>query len=229
VTEESDFMTQETPEQIAARCLTHYNPSDEYAYRMREITRDAIAAAIQAERERAGELDAKNVALTLELASQIARADKAERLVASYDRQDETAGEVGEAVDTVTEVIAIWRERAEKAEQVAVKLRSGWSRVRDLAIAGNGPTECFNFQEAVRLEDGKCVETVIRYLNSTVDRAEKAERELEEAAKALGELCDALVGQGTAGAIDGARVDKAHAACSEWLEGRKQPQTQKAA
>jgi hypothetical protein len=189
-------MTQETPEQIGEKTRSEVQAeaiarshAERVFHRHRFIIgrvdqsalSDAIAAAIQAERERAekehdeeiGEFQQQAYALICRLSGK------------DVDGAGSDAGWQEFTLAEISEGLAHVIERAEQAEKLAVKLRSGWSRVRDLAMAGHGPTECFTFQEAVRLEDGKCVETVIRYLNSTVDRAEKAERELEEAEKVM--------------------------------------------
>lgn len=77
-------------------------------------------------------------------------------------------------------------------EQVVRELRRGWGRIKDIATAANGPEECLAFQAAAKAENGKCVETVIRYLNGLVDRLAKVRTERDDLRARVGVLEDAL-------------------------------------
>ena len=107
----------------------------------------------------------------------------AERIVSEWFHRigvEDNPASDDQLVAATAAAIQAERDRSDKAGAFAMQLRSGWSQIRDLAMAGNGPAEFFNFHEAIRLEDGKCVESVIRYLNNTVARAEKFESALQK-------------------------------------------------
>jgi hypothetical protein len=129
-----------TPEEIAEEIIFNAQASATgWVYTQsgeRDQLRSAIAAAIRAERE------------------------ELERLKQGV-QQIAPLATVGQIVRQQEEIDRLKAE-LERVTSIARTLRAGWIRLKDQAIAGNGPVECFAFQDAIREEDGKCVEGAIR-------------------------------------------------------------------
>lgn len=65
------------------------------------------------------------------------------------------------------------------------KLRSGWQRIGDQFKAGNGPRECFRFQESCEKNKGQVVETVLSCIFSLWNDLSTAESKLQIAEQEL--------------------------------------------